>query len=568
MNLLERWNALISQMRTRWGALPPPQRRVVLLSALAFAVLGGVSLWWGTRPDWRTLFRDLDGRDAAQVEQQLAAASIPFEVSPDGAAIEVTAENLDKARVAIAAKGMPQSGRLGFELFDKPNWSGSEFDEKVNYQRALEGELEHTIGTMDAVRSARVHLVLPVHGAFSSEDQPAKASVVLTLRHGLDARAQGAAMRALVAGAVEGLMPGAVTLVDADAKVDFTALDSSSASKEEEQALQQKLVALLEPLAGAGNVRATVNVSYHTGSEERTEEVYDPNGSVPVATERTEQTSQAVKAGGVAGTASNTPALTPATAPTVATTGAASAQAAGAPAPTAAAPAGQSQVSRQESNSYAVTRHTAHSEEGPGRVRRLTAAVVINDRAVTEGSGARAHTLWKPRTADEMKRLQQIAQAAVGFESSRGDEIVVQNVAFQANGDGAPASGAAAMLAQGKDLLRSQPSLLRTLGVGMSLVVLGLLVLRPLGKQAVSALALPAAPLIEAPKTAQARIQDAQMLIGHDLPTPDESVLRRNETLASSQRLLEEVSARIVAEPRGSARLVGSWIRSGSEMES
>ena len=331
MNWVEQWNNGTAKLRARWGALPSAQRRVVLLSALAFVVLGSVSVWWSTRTDWRVLFRDLDGRDAAQVQQELAAAGIPFQSTPDGVAVEVAAENLDKARVAIAAKGMPQSGRLGFELFDKPNWAGSEFDEKVNYQRALEGELEHTIATMDAVRSARVHLVLPVHGAFASEDQAAKASIVLTLRRSVDPRTEGAAMRSLVSGAVEGLSPGAVALIDADGRVDFTGNSGQGILHEEEAALQQKIIALLEPLAGVGNVRATVNISYLTGSEERSDEVYDPNSAVPVSTQKTEQTSQTAHAGGIAGTASNTPALVP----SAATAGAD----AGKPAATAAAPA-------------------------------------------------------------------------------------------------------------------------------------------------------------------------------------------------------------------------------------
>ncbi len=279
MNWMERANGTAGQLLTRWRSLAAPQRRVAMLSALAFLVLGGASLWWSTRPDWRTLFRNLEGRDAAQVQQELAAAGIQFQTSTDGTAIEVSADNLDKARVAIAAKGMPQSGRLGFDLFDKPNWAGSEFDEKVNYQRALEGELEHTISTMDAVRSARVHLVLPTHGAFSSEDQPAKASVVLSLRRTIDARVQGASMRALVASAVEGLSPAAVTLTDTENLVNFTADDGHAASHEEEALLQQKLIALLEPLAGPGNVRATVNISYFTGSQEKTDEIVDPTKS-------------------------------------------------------------------------------------------------------------------------------------------------------------------------------------------------------------------------------------------------------------------------------------------------
>jgi len=110
-------------------------------------------VWFAGRTDWKTLFTGLDGKDVAQVSQEVAAAGIPYQLTPDGSGVQVPAEMLDKARMEVATKGMPQTGRLGFELFDKPNWVGSEFDEKVNYQRALEGELEHTIGTLGVVRS-------------------------------------------------------------------------------------------------------------------------------------------------------------------------------------------------------------------------------------------------------------------------------------------------------------------------------------------------------------------------------------------------------------------------------
>src|SRR5437868_9867031 len=139
-------------------------------------------IWFAGRPDWGVLFSGLDGKDVQQVSQELSAAGIPYEATVDGSGIQVPAEMLDKARMEVAAKGMPQTGRLGFELFDKPNWVGSEFDERVNYQRALEGELEHTIGSLGVVKSARVHLVLPQASLIAADRKAAKASVVLKLK--------------------------------------------------------------------------------------------------------------------------------------------------------------------------------------------------------------------------------------------------------------------------------------------------------------------------------------------------------------------------------------------------
>ena len=382
-------------LQARWSAMGGAQRKVLVLSVLAFAGLTAIASWWTSRTDWRTLFNGLENRDASQVQQQLSAAGIVYQTTPDGTAIQVPAEYLDKARVAIAAKGMPQSGRLGFELFDKPNWVGSEFDERVNYQRALEGELEHTIETMEAVRSARVHVVLPKQGAFSSEDQPAKASVVLKLRRSNLPRDESEAIRTMIAGAVEGLQAGAVTLVDADGRADFSQRESHGAQREDEAALEAKLIQVLEPLAGAGNVHATVNLSYLTGTEEHTDEVFDPSQSVPVSTQKTEQSSLSTKIAGIAGTASNTPAAVPVSN----TQGTASAAAA-----PPAAPPSQQQSTHEESSSYAVTRHLSHTEEGPGRVRRIAAAIVINDRMVVDTTAKQARTAcrrpgWRPTSA-------------------------------------------------------------------------------------------------------------------------------------------------------------------------
>ncbi len=161
----------------------------------------------------------------------------------------------------------------------------------MNYQRALEGELEHTIGTIGAVRSARVHLVLPQQSLFSGEEKVAKASVVLKLKRSSMDPEQADAIRSLVAGSVENLSPDQVTLVDADGRVNFKPRAKDAAAGDQEQAMEAKLVAMLEPLAGRDNVRATVNVSYDEGSEERTDEVYDPTqvAALTHAEERTER---------------------------------------------------------------------------------------------------------------------------------------------------------------------------------------------------------------------------------------------------------------------------------------
>ena len=169
--------ALMAAGQARFAALPAGRRKGLTAALVGIVALALGMAWFAGRPDWRVLFSGLEGKDVSQVSQELGAAGIPFQTTPDGTGVEVPAELVDKARMEVAAKGMPASGRLGFELFDKPNWVGSEFDERVNYQRALEGELEHTIGSLGVVKSARVHLVLPKESLFAADAKPAKASV-------------------------------------------------------------------------------------------------------------------------------------------------------------------------------------------------------------------------------------------------------------------------------------------------------------------------------------------------------------------------------------------------------
>ena len=563
-----------SQARTRFVALPAGRRRKLTAVAIGLAALVLGFAWYAGRPDWRVLFTGLDGKDVAQVSQELAAAGISFQATPDGAGVEVPAELLDKARMEVAAKGMPQTGRLGFELFDKPNWVGSEFDERVNYQRALEGELEHTIATLGVVKSARVHLVLPQQSLFAAEEKTAKASVVLKLRRSTLEREQAESIRNLVASAVENLNPEQVTLVDADGRANLDGRSVGAQQGEMEQAMEAKLIAMLEPVAGAGNVRATVNVAYDQGSEERTDEIYDPSQSAAMTSEKTEQTSGAPArvAQGVPGTASNTPAAAVAGA----VQGSAAAAAPGTPPllekqtlpvyPQAAASAGQ--TTKQESGTFAVSKHLVHTEEGPGRVQRVTAAVVVNDRmsVLTDTKGE--HTAWKPRTAEEMHRLEGLAQAAVGYSEKRGDQVVIENVGFTSNVAEAKTAGAAKVWEQASQALAQQPGAVRTGVIGVLGLLVVLLVLKPVAGQVVATLREPA--MLGAGE--QGELTESRSLTAESIEVQQAAGLAAEisssegvpRDLIEKPRTSEEVFARVQTqirrEPIEGTRLLESWI--------
>ncbi len=460
---------------------------------------------------------------------------------------------VDKARMEVAAKGMPQSGRMGFELFDKPNWVGSEFDEKVNYQRAMEGELEHTIGTLGAVRSARVHLVLPKETMFAGEPHEAKASVVLKLKRASLPAEQAESIRNLVAGAVENLNAEQVTLVDADGRTNFNAPSKDAAAGDAERALEAKLVAMLEPTVGRDNVRATVNVSYDESSQERTDEIYDPAQTATLTMQKTSQTTTpAAKGGGVPGTTSNTPAAT-AVAPRQGGCGCASAAADCAALPVyPQAGGGAAQTATEESGTYGVTKHLVHEERGPGRVRRVTAAIVVNDRMIMQGEGKLAHEVWKPRSTEEMTRLEQLAKAAVGFETGRGDEVVVENVGFSSNVPEVATAGTAKLMDEAQDMLRGQPGLLKSAGVGGLILLLVLVVVRPLTRQMVTAMNVQAEPRLLAAGSAAGGMERASSMGAGQQAQVGAG--------AAAVNVFDHVAQQIRQEPAQSTRLLQTWI--------
>jgi len=512
--------SLVTRARLSWSALNPTQRRWSAVTTLLLAgVLGGL-FWYALHTDWRTLYSGLDPNDAREVGLALTQAQIPYDVTDNGTTLRVPAPQVDKARLATAAKGV-KSGRMGFELFDKPNWVGSEFDEQVNYQRALEGELEHTVSTLSDVESARVHLVLAHDSLFREQERPAKASVVLKLRHGTLADGEADSIRNLVASAVDGLSPDRVVLVDAAGRLQLGPKTAETLQLNAEQALEDKIIATLEPVTGSGNVRASVTLDFDPDAVEETREIYDPTQSAPLSMERTEQSTggQPVPAG-IPGAASNAP----------------NAQAL----PVFPRQSTPPQSSKTESGTYGVSKTVRHSVENPGRVRRLTAAIVVNDRLITAPTGKHA-AQWQTRSPDELRNLTALAQAAVGFDASRGDVITVQDLSFDGN-RGEPSIPAPIQMAT-----RAITSPLLVKYASLLIAILAVLVfgvrpaLRRTSQIATKPNQLPASATAALPKP--------------ETPLPDPSRAR-------AQEIFEQVTSQLKKEPAQSSRLLQSWIHS------
>jgi len=514
--------------RVRWAGMQPGQRRAAIMAGLLLSVLLGGMLWISTRTDWRTLYAGLDPDDARQISQTLTEAKIPFEIAQDGTGIRVPAPDLDKARLAAAAKGGARSGRMGFELFDRPNWVGSEFDEQVNYQRALEGELEHTISTVSDVQSARVELVLPHDSLFRDQERPAKASVVIKLRHRSLADGEADAIRNLIAGAVDGLTPDRVVLVDADGHLPLSPKTPEAMRLSAEEALEEKLVQTLEPVTGSGNVRASVTLDYNDEATDTAQETYDPSQTVTLSMQRTEQTTGPQQvAAGVPGASSNAP----------------NAQAV----PVYPRETTPPQSAKSESGTYAASKIVRHTIENPGRIERMTAAIVVNDHLIQPAAGKKP-AVWQHWSADDLRNLTAIAQAAVGYDTSRGDVVTVEDMPFEGNRAARPPAAATQLI----DALASSPVLVKYFALLVGVLLVLALGVRPALHQAAHPPAAKGQPR-ELAAGAAAPPQSA-------LKPPEPAELDPERQRA--QEIFEQVSTHLKREPTQSSRLLQSWIHS------
>jgi flagellar M-ring protein FliF len=498
------------------------------------------------KPDYKTLYSGLSPSDAQEITASLAAKQIPFQLSPDGTGILVPADKLDSARLEIASQPMPRSGRLGFELFDKPNWAGSDFDEKVNYQRALEAELERTLATLSEVSAVRVHLVMPEDSLYSERDRSAKASVMVKLRRGSLPQQEDMAIRQLVAGAVDRLSPENVVVVDADTNMPLNRFRSGAGEgevSELDQALAKRVVETLEPVVGAQGVRASVHVEYDLSSGEETQETYDPASAVALSMTRSEEALGAGSLGGVPGTSSNLPnakVSPPAKADT------------------------QTQTAKSESSTYGVNKLVRHTIQPAGRIKRLAAALLVDDAVEVQQKNNQRVATRRKRTPDEMKQIEDLAAAALGIDPKRGDLLAVENLSFQNMQQDAPVPPT--LLEKVQRNLHEWTWLLRYLALGCLFGSVYMLLLRPVKKQVLTALrALPARPAaanklisggeVQPQEAAAARKPDAlQGILG---------VAEADPALKQLSALKTRLADKVKAEPAGASQLVQNWLREG-----
>ena len=495
------------------------------------------------KPDYKTLYSGLNPRDAESLTVQLKAKNVPFELSQDGTTVMVPADKLDAARLEVASRPLPNSGRMGFELFDKPNWAGSDFSEKVNYQRALEAELERTIASMSEVDAVRVHLVMPSESLYSEREHTAKASVMVKLRTAHLPEKSDAAIRQLVAGAVDRLAPENVVVVDADTHLPMGGpLGSSDGAGDQglDQELAKRLVATLEPVVGADGVRASVHVERDPTSGEETQETYDPSSSVPLSMTHSEEHQGNESLGGVPGTSSNLPnAKTPPPAP--------------------AAP--ESHTTKTETGTYAVNKTVRHLIEPAGRIKRIAAALLVDDASETEVRNGQRIVTRRKRTPEEMKQIEGLARAALGLDSARGDLLAVENLSFQSLQPETPAPPSRADKIQ--RVLRNFTWLFRYAALACLFASVWVLLLRPVKKQIIATfrdfprrLAAKAATVAELDGAATDEAAELEAILGKPIGE-GEATFKRVSVLK------KHLAQKVKTEPAGATRLVQNWLHEG-----
>lgn len=415
----------LSQIRELWGKLGGRARAGLMAVVVLGLVAAGIVAITGGAPK-RVLFSGLDPKDAAAVVAALDAAKVPYSLDAGGTMIEVASTDVDRARLMLAEQDLPKSGNIGFEFFANQSFGVTEFAQKVNYRRALQGELERTIAALDPIASVRVHITQPDRVVFEQERAPATASVTVELRAGRElGDRQVGAIRHLVAAAVEGLEASDVTVVTTDgALLSKAGADAASEAALDheidlERDLERRIMRLLERTVGAGGVEVTVAAELDFSHTDTTEETFDPEQPAL----RTESVQESVdrnagaQAAGVAGAQAN---------------------AVGGPGPATSSDAEATTHSSRARN-FELNRTVVHTVGAHSTLKRLTVAVLVDGVYTTPEDGS--EPVYTARTDAELAELQAVVENAMGFNAARGDRVKLASVQFR---DRAATGGTAA----------------------------------------------------------------------------------------------------------------------------
>jgi len=517
-------------------------RKIMLMMGVAavIAVMGAVWMW-GQQPDYRVLFSNFSDRDGGAIVAELEKMNVPYKYAEGGGAVLVPADRVHDARLKLAAQGLPKGGNVGFELMENQKLGASQFLERVNFQRAMEGELARSIESVSAVQAARVHLAMPKDSIFVSEQKAPTASVLLNLHPGrtLDPQ-QVSAIVHLVASSVPELPAKNVTVVDQNGNLlsdtgkmaSTTGMDPSQIKyvQELQQNVVNRIESIITPIVGPSNVRAEATADVDFSRTEQAVESYKPNQTPDAMAIRSQQTSESLNGSanpaGVPGALTNQP-PPPATAPI---------NAPGQKPATPAVVSAATNTHKDATVNYEVDKTIQYVQQGVGGLKRLSVAVVVNYKKTTDKAGK---VVMKPLSAAETTQITNLVKEAMGFNQQRGDTINVVNTPF-----------ATTELEVIPDLpMWKQPENIQTaqatgkyLLMAMALLILYLRVLKPMLKKLSEAAALP-------PPGQNPQLQYAAN--GELISLPGQRTYQEN--LSRAQKLASE-------DPRVVANIVKTWV--------
>jgi flagellar M-ring protein FliF len=408
---------------------------VFLLSLLGFGVL----IFWNSQPDYQVLFANLSPEDAGEMTGKLREKKIPFQLTHGGTTLLVPRDQVYDLRLSLAAEGLPKGGGVGFEVFDRTNLGITDFVQKLNYQRALQGELSRTIKQIKEVDQVRVHIVTPKDSLFIEEQKRPTASVFVRPRSGLTLGAsQVEGIVHLVASAVEGLEPGNVTVVDTSGKILSKRSETSligqltttqlEFQRNIEENLKRKVQGMLEEVMGPNKAIARVSAEIDFQQIDITEERYDPNTILRSEQKNTER-SLSTTGSSIQGELRR---QNPADPKTQKPGASATPESGARPAVVPALPGNSNSSERQhEIRNYEISRINKHIKNPVGQVKKISAAVIV-DGTYKEVAGEKGtkEKQYAPRPQEEMKNLENLVKKTIGYSEERGDQVEVTSLPF------------------------------------------------------------------------------------------------------------------------------------------
>jgi flagellar M-ring protein FliF len=535
------------------------KQQIIGFALVVLLVGGGITSFvkWNHNRSFKALFTGMSPEDAAAIVQKLKESGVEHRISENGTSVLVPETKVDELRLEMAGAGLPKTGRIGFELFDRNNLGITDFTEHVNYRRALEGELERSIKALNVVEQARVHLTFPKDSVFLDYREPAKASVLVHTRAGTRLSPQNVtAVANLVASAVEGLTPELVSILDMQGNLLSRPHRKSGEEGEPSEAaldykhqiekdLVSKVESTLEPLLGEGRFRVGVTADCDFTTSEQSEEVFDPTKSVMATSQKSEDVvGSGSQSAGVPGTSSNLPRAVP-----------------------RAVTPGTSSSRRTENTSFETSKTVRHLKVPQGAIKRISASLLLDQEVRWEGQGKSRKRVIVPPTPEQIKKINDVVAGVLGLDTQRGDRLVVESLPFEqtllaeAAPDPAakttenPKSGGAGDLLHDKRIW---------IGSGAGLVVLLVAAFFLMKRKRKTVAIQETAALPQAPEAAE--VQDSVQLpepVEETKPALDlgaEPVLQLPPMSRRIEALREHIKESVKKEPELAADILRGWL--------